>query len=79
MNRNPNIGSTIWQLAATTTPATARPPSTFSTRSLEMAGGHRGLPTGARTSGSPGGDVVLLTRENYTLIVKQKAITEKLN
>lgn len=41
--RNPKMGRTIWQLAATTTPATIRPPSIFSTRSLEMGAGHCSL------------------------------------
>lgn len=39
--RKPNIGRIIWQLAATTTPATIRPPSIFSTRSLLMGAGQR--------------------------------------
>lgn len=41
--RNPKMGSTIWQLAATTTPATIRPPSIFSTRSREIGAGHWSL------------------------------------
>lgn len=64
MKRKPKMGRMIWQLAATTTPATASPPSTRSTRNRDNAGGQRGLPP--TTSGSPGGDVVL-KHENIKL------------
>lgn len=40
MKRQPKTGRATWQFAATTTPATTKPPSIFSTRSLEMGAGH---------------------------------------
>lgn len=40
MKRNPKTGSAIWQLAATTTPATINPPSIFSTLNREIGDGH---------------------------------------
>lgn len=41
--RKPNIGKIIWQLAATTTPATISPPSIFSTWRRDIGAGHFSL------------------------------------
>lgn len=52
--RKPKIGKIIWQLAATTTPATIRPPSIFSTRKRDIGGGQRSLPVSTDLFSTPG-------------------------
>lgn len=52
--RNPKIGKIIWQFAATTTPATIRPPSIFSTRKRDIGGGHRSFPLSVAAPSTPG-------------------------